>query len=296
MNQRNEFSAPIAVSAAPPQMIPAVEGDHDISLLDFWTVIARRRIWFVATAMLSIAVAGAAAVFVSPRYMSAATLALGQVDGIGLLEQPQVMMERLKSLYDLREDGQPAGSSLPHMLRIEFQKTGENRIFTFSAVGRTPEEAKDFLQNAVDSLLARHERLYDAALNVQRERLAMLNGALSQFEERTNLLKEQLRNLKSRDSATQALLALEYASLVGTEPGLRTQILDTKLALLPPRTIPSQLVLVPTLAKGPLRPRPTLYMGMGVIGGLMLGLIVALLAEFLANARREMRLRASSSK
>ena len=271
-------------------MYPAQETGREISLIDLWLVLARRRNWFLVTFVVSVVAAVATAFFMPPRFESRAVLSLGQVKGIGLLEQPDVMLERLKRMYKLgRGDRRTAP---PYMENIELNSTAASaNLLTFVAVGLSPEEARDFLQKAVGSLVVVHTQLYDEALQVQRERLSILNAALAQNRQQADALKRRLDDLKSLTSSAAPLLALEYAKIVESEPLLKMKELDLRLALMPPGTQPTQLLLKPIVSEYPLQPRPALYIGVGIIAGVLLGVFAVIAVEFLATARRGLAVR-----
>lgn len=261
--------------------------ENEISLIDLWLVLARRKYWVIAIFAISVATAIAVSLFMSPRYESHAVLSLGQVQGLGVLEQPDILLERLKREYQLEEDVRN-DRILPYMESVEFDARASKRVFKFEALGRTPEEARDFLHKAVEGVVVAHQRLYEDVLRVQHERMSILDANLARFRQETDSLKAQRQHGKSLDGSEAVLVALERARLVVSVPALETEKLNLRLALMPPTTEPTQLLLEPILPKNASRPQPLLYAGIGVVIGVTLGLIAAFLAEFFAKARREM--------
>jgi uncharacterized protein involved in exopolysaccharide biosynthesis len=82
--------------------------------------------------------------------------------------------------------------------------------------------------------------------------------------------------------------------LLATLAKLRDQRANLAVSLSAMQSYPTRLVGAPLSSKGPVRPRPGLYLTLGVVGGLLLGALVAFFAEFLSNARREMAARGSA--
>jgi uncharacterized protein involved in exopolysaccharide biosynthesis len=265
--------------------------ENEISLIDLWLVLVRRRYWLLTVFAISVATAIAVSLLMSPRYESSAVLSLGQVQGLGVLEQPDILLERLKQVYHLGNADQ-RDRAPPYMESIELDTGASKRVFNFVAIGRTPEEARDFLHKAAEDLVTAHRRLYEEATQLQHEHVSVLDANLERFRQEADSLKVQRQHVKSLDASEAALVALERAKLVTSEPELETEKLKLRLALLSPGTEPTRLLQEPTLPKYASRPRPLLYIGIGVAMGLMLGLIAAVVAEFWAKARREMAARA----
>jgi len=267
---------------------------NEISLIDLWIVLARRRYWVITIFAISVATAIAVSLFMSPRYESRAVLSLGQVSGLGVFEQQDILLERLKRLYKLGNDDH-SDRVPPYMTSIEFDTGASKRVFTFEAIGRTPEEARDFLRKAVEGLVSAHRRLYEEVLQVQRDRMSELDANLARFRQEADSLQVQRQHVRSLDGSEAALVALERAKLVASEPELEREKLKLRLALISPETEPTQLLEAPTLPKHALHPRPVLYTVLGIIVGLMLGVFTAFAVEFLANTKKEIAIRKQSA-
>jgi len=268
--------------------------ENEISLIDLWLVLARRKYWIIAIFAISVVTSIAVSLFMSPRYKSHAVLSLGQVQGLGVLEQQDILLERLKRLYKLGNDDS-RDRVPPYMKSIELDTDASKRVFIFEAIGWTPEEARDFLRKAVAGLVAAHGQLYEEVLQVQRERVSELDANLARFRQEADSLKVQRQHVKSLDGSEAALVALERAKLVASEPELEREKLTLRLALISPGTKPTQLLEEPTLPMHALHPRPVLYTVLGIIVGLMLGVFAAFAVEFLANTRKEVAIRRQSA-
>ncbi len=294
MKRDTDHIAGIAVDVHQSPVHLPQDPENEISLIDLWIVLARRKYWAISIFAISVATAIAMSLFMSPSYESRAVLSLGQVPGLGVLEQPDILLERLKRVYQLGKDDHRDGTP-PYMESIELDTGASKRVFNFEAIGRTPEEARDFLHKAVESVVVAHGRLYDEALQVQHERVSVLDANLARFRQEADSLKVQRQHVKSLDASEAALVALERAKLVTSEPSLEMEKLNLQLALMPPGTQPTQLLLQPTLPKDALHPRPVLYTVLGIIAGLMLGVFVTFAVEFLANTRKEIAIRKQSA-
>ena len=88
----------------PSGRAPAYYPDDEISLIDLWNVLVRRR-WLIAgVTLLCLLVAGLYTTLVTPVYESRSVLLVGKVASIGPVEDPNEMTLRLREAYRVDDD------------------------------------------------------------------------------------------------------------------------------------------------------------------------------------------------
>lgn len=257
--------------------------DDEIRLIDLWAILLKRKWWIVAAVLLMASAAIVVSAIMPARYESRAAIVIGQTDK-QLLEQPDVLVERLKSVYGLTGDS-PSQRQLPRLEHVRLRIRGSKAIVSLASVGGRPEEARSFLNDVVKDLTEQHRQQYDKVLQLQRDYLAALERQLRLTDSHLASLERQLKRLPESSVNESALLSIEHARLSSKRPELEADLMQVGLALLPPLTEPTRVLQSPTLAADPSRPRPVLYLGLGIGLGIALGVFAAFLAESLMTAR-----------
>jgi hypothetical protein len=264
------------------------EPGSQISLSDLWQILLRRKLWIIAVFAVAIAGSIGASLLISPVYESRAAVLIGGIAGHGILERPvenpEVLVERLKYTYHVDE---PYFKRNPPYLSSVAVARGAKQMVTLKAIGANPAEARDFLGRVVEHVMSDHRQPYDEAVRVQNEYLTAVEEQLLQLHQDVDALTEHLHGLKAKDPSEAALVTLERATRRAAEPTLESTRTTLRLVLMPPHTQPTQLLQEPTLPERAARPRPALYITVGVVLGILMGLFAAFCAELLASARKK---------
>jgi uncharacterized protein involved in exopolysaccharide biosynthesis len=91
--------------SAVPQRPIEVESDNDTSLADVWLVIRKRWLWPLAGLVLGVLVAIAYVVLTDPIYESRASIQIGKMHDIGLIEDVDALAIQLIDQYGPESDG-----------------------------------------------------------------------------------------------------------------------------------------------------------------------------------------------
>ncbi len=264
----------------------AAAGDREVavSLHDVWRVLVDRRRLIVATFAVVVA-AGLGYVFVkSPVYEASARIRVGQVAGTGLIETVEVLSSRLMAKY-----GEIVATGVkrprPFLVRAEAPR-GVSGVIDLVAEGDTPADAVAMLERIHADIRVLHDGTY-------RRGVALLDEALRNIDERRAALQKQLdesavllEQLGRRDVAQASLVMLERSHMAAliTELDAEKPRLAQKLLL--PQTAPTELVEPITAPASPSAPRKALIVVLSVVLGLIAGVMLALVADFLDRVDR----------
>lgn len=264
------------------------QAQTEISLIDLWLVLVRRKVVFLA-AFLATVTAVAAFTFLSkPIYESRAVIEIGKLGGSLAVEDATALVRWLKEEYGV--DNPERRGKFPRLDSVENSpKTGQN-IVILKSRDLSADGANGFLNTVVRHLMERHQIRYNEARSAQETRLHDLNAETLMMQDQANVLERLTKTLDDRGQA--AVLAVERGSLLGTLAKMRDQRATLALSLSAMQSYPTRLVGEPTSSHEPVQPKPVLYLTSGVIAGLFLGAFAAFVAEFLSRARNEMAARA----
>jgi len=263
---------------------PAYYRDDEISLIDLWNVLIRRK-WMIAGAMvLCVLAAIMYSMVATPVYESRTVVLIGKVATIGPVENPDEMVQRLLQAYKVGDDTE-GGREMPYVEAISLNKRDADHVLTISARAETSQEASRFLSEVVEELLSEHQVWFDQATAVLKGRLDTLNALTRAFESHIVTIQDELNTVRKIDPVQASVMAVESGKLIAQLPDMEERRVNLELNLLDSRSYPTSLLRAPTLTVKPIQPRPKLYVAIALVLGLMLGIFAAFFAEFLKNAR-----------
>jgi uncharacterized protein involved in exopolysaccharide biosynthesis len=250
-------------------------------------VLLRRKAILLAVLLVALGIAGTLGFVSKPVYESRAVLEIGKVGGSLTLEEVSAVVRWLREEYAL--DNPDRRGDLPRVDSVDHSpKTGQN-ILILTVRDRSADGAHIFLNGVAGRLIERHRKLYDEARSAQEVRLRDLNAEIVALQDQANLLGNLTKRLEDRGQA--AVVAVELGALLGTLATLRNQRTSLALSLSAMQSYPTRLVGEPILSQGPVRPKPVLYLLIGAVVGLLLGVFSVFFAEFVSRARKEMAVR-----
>ncbi|MEQ6340345.1 MAG: Wzz/FepE/Etk N-terminal domain-containing protein [Gammaproteobacteria bacterium] len=258
--------------------------EDEISLIDLWRVIVKRKKMIIGSLLLSLLLVGAWIAITKPVYESRAVLGIGQV---GPLESPQLLVQRLKEEYRIKDDSE-GEQKFPLIKEAKtMEKTLANGI-EITAQAHSAAEAQKFLADVTTKVLRQHLKLYDMARNEQQKQLESLEKQKDQVEQVLILLRSRVTSVAGSDAALAGLLALEQDRLLQQLPQIEQQQAAVRLAMSELQSRPTILLRQPTLPAKPVKPKPALYLALAAVLGLMLGVFGAFFAEFVGKTRARM--------
>src|SRR5262249_35115218 len=133
--------------------------DDEIDVLAMWSALRRRRSLVGGLALIGLAAGLAAALMIHPVYESRAALRIGRVGGVGFVEEPVAVMNRIRQVYRL--DPSLCGGPVPQLSRVEEVVPGTILV---AACARSSDGSATFLSNELQKLLSEHQAIFDDLL------------------------------------------------------------------------------------------------------------------------------------
>lgn len=242
--------------------------EDEISLRDLWEIIAKRK-WLVFLSM--VVCLGLATVYVSLAptiYESKAVVQIGKVAGQPLDNGLQ-LANRLMNQYT--------------QVTVKVTKVtvtpdkADGSILTLEARGRSPQEAQQYLQGVTQRLLAEDQQRYQQILGTRQAQLTRLQALYQGMH--TSL--DAKKSGKGQVDSISALLLLEQSRNSEALANIQIAIDKIENALAPNNTSPTVQTLSPRYDPIPVAPKRGLILVLAGLGGLMLGVFLALLQNAL---------------
>jgi uncharacterized protein involved in exopolysaccharide biosynthesis len=254
----------------PPPISPSRHPDDEISLLELWQILVKR--WaLVFLVFLGCILAGAAYAFFKPPVFEAnATLRIGQIQSV-LLESPQELIARLVELG--------SGAVSASVAR------GANNLVSVVSRSGSAEEAAAALEQAVASVIRVHEGFYQQSTEPLRERVAQIDVQRQAVERELNDIDQLVRQIRGKEPVQASLLVMQRSPLGQTAQQLDAERLRLLQQLSPPQARPTELLGQIAMPARPVQPRKWLILAVAAVLGLMGGVMLAFVAEFVANAK-----------
>lgn len=243
--------------------------EDEISLRDLWEIIAKRK-WLVF--LSTVVCLGLAAAYVSLAttiYESRAMVQIGKVAGQPVDNGLQ-LASRLMNQYTPVNTEQ-AKKQMPKLYAVTPDKA-DGSILALEAQGRSPQEAQQYLQGVIQRLLAEDQQRYQQIVGARQAQLAQLQAQYQRI--RATL---DTKSGKGRGGSTPALLVLERFRRTDALTSVQASIAGMENALTPNNTSPTVQTLSPRYDPIPIAPKRGLILVLAGLGGLMLGVFLALL-------------------
>lgn len=258
--------------------------DDEISLVDLWNLMVRRR-WWVISVVLVCFLAGMIHVFMTKRvYASsvdmtmAATFPPQRPYFPVFVTPPEALAKSLMSKQDIT-----GGRRIAWVAQTRFSGKGRDRdsVLSIDVRGDSPEGAHRFAQTLATAMVAQQNSVID-------HRRQQLSTYRQNLEANLASAREVVQRLSGKHVSgsipARAKLVIK-ARLIQTSSALQTKIADTERQASPIYLRDAQIVSGPTIERTPVEPKTTLVLSAALFGGLMLGMLIAGFGEFLAHAK-----------
>lgn len=234
--------------------------------------------------VLSLLVAAVYLLITPDVFESRAVIQVGQV---GQVEAPAILVQRLKE--QCRVDDKGAATEMPRVTDISVDKKGASNVITILAQDNSAEGAQKHLTQVMQALLAEHAKLYNQAMDAQRQRLQSLNKQRQAVNDYYETLSAHIEAVRKQNPAQAAILAIEKGKLLTDAPRLESEYTALQLAMSDIQSQPTKLLREPTLPDRQTKPKSMLVLVLAFVLGFMLGIIAAFFAEFLSKVRQQLR-------
>ena len=261
-----------------------VHGD-EISLLDLWRILVKRRMLFLGTLIAIIATAAIWIYDRKPIYESRSVLVIGRVAPVGQLEPAQTMIQRLRETYKV-DDSSEGRRELPFVKDVDLASKATPDAIEVTVWGNSAAQSQSFLRGVIEKILREHKNLFDIGMSEQNKLLDSLQnnrkeiqGALA--EARKKISQPQI------DPSISGLLALEMDKLTSQLFDIDQKESLLRLSMSELQSEGTEVIKQPTLPVRPVNPKKALFMAIAIAIGLILGIIMVFIAEFLKKIRDE---------
>lgn len=259
--------------------------DDEISLLELWQILARRKALILACFVLCLAGGAAFAFLKAPVYEASVKLRIGQVQGNGgLLENAEELSSRILAQY-----GEDVATGVkrerPFITTASVQK-GVTTTVQLTAEGDTPADAARLLDDVVKGVQKTHTTMFEDNLKPIAERLKSLDEQRTALQQQYADLTQLADKLKDRDSVQASLVMIERGPITTAINQQDAERLRLSQQLTPPQTRPTELIGEIAAPAKPSKPKTALVLALAAVLGLMGGVMLAFVAEFVGKAKR----------
>lgn len=263
---------------------PQPYDDDEISLLELWQILVKRKALILACFILCLAGGAAFALLKAPVYEASVKLRIGQVQGNGgLLENAEELSSRILAQY-----GENVATGVkrerPFITTASVQK-GVTTTIQLTAEGDTPEDAARLLDDVVKGVQKTHTTMFEDNLKPIAERLESLDEQRAALQQQYADLTQLAEKLKDRDSVQASLVMIERGPITTAINQQDAERLRLSQQLTPPQTRPSELIGEITAPAKPSKPKKALVLALAAVLGMMGGVMLAFVAEFVAKAK-----------
>ena len=262
--------------------------DDEISLIELWQILARRKALILACFILCLAGGAAFAFLKAPVYEASVKLRIGQVKGDGAA--PPVILENADELSSriLAQYGEDIATGVkrerPFITTASVQK-GVTTTVQLTAEGDTPADAARLLDDVAKSVQKAHTTMFEDNLKPIAERLKSLNEQRTALQQQYADLTQLAEQLKERDNVQASLLMIERSPITDSLDKQATERLRLTQQMTPPATRPTELIGEITAPAKPSKPKKALVLALAAVLGMMGGVMLAFVAEFVAKAK-----------
>ncbi|WP_170270136.1 Wzz/FepE/Etk N-terminal domain-containing protein [Heliorestis acidaminivorans] len=281
----SEEKRPTYTEVPVPPQYQLAHHDDEISLIELWDTLVKRKLIIIGSFITVLLLSILYTFSITPVYESRAVLQVGQTVRGQTIEDPAILVQRLKEEYRVG-DSSEGSRPMPRLRNIEQDRNIKNLI-VFTAEGYSSEEAQAVLNNVIDKIKEEHTLKFDEEKEYTELRLTSLNEQFERLDARIISYEERISSLPDRDGALAALLVLEKAKLSEVRSTYERQVMDLELAMSDNNINPTTLLREPTLTISPVKPNNKLNVALGAVVGAMVGVFGAFAIEFISNARRE---------
>ena len=262
--------------------------DDEISLIELWQILARRKALILACFILCLAGGAAFAFLKAPVYEASVKLRIGQVKGDGAA--PPVILENADELSSriLAQYGEDIATGVkrerPFITTASVQK-GVTTTVQLTAEGDTPADAARLLDDVAKSVQKAHTTMLEDNLKPIAERLKSLDEQRTALQQQYADLSQLAEKLKDRESVQASLLMIERSPITNSLDQQATERLRLSQQITPPATRPTELIGEITAPAKPSKPKKALVLALAAVLGMMGGVMLAFVAEFVAKAK-----------
>ena len=257
--------------------------EDEISLIDLWQILLRRKRSIFICFIICFIIGGLYIMLKPPVFEATTQIRIGQIAGIGLLEDGNEVCSILLSRYG-KDVADGIERELPLLKKVSVSKTSK-QVIEITAEANTPQESAAFLRQIVDEVIRRQNTLQQSNLATFKDHIQSLQSQRELLQKELDRASETFEMLKQRDSVQASLIMLEHSRIVTALSEIDQQLPLLQQKLNPPQTIPTEILEEIVAPVEPAAPKKILIIAISCVFGLVTGLMIAFVAEFISNAK-----------
>ncbi|MDO9599842.1 MAG: Wzz/FepE/Etk N-terminal domain-containing protein [Azoarcus sp.] len=257
--------------------------DDEISLIELWDILVRRKAWILGCFGLCLIAAVAYLMLKPPVYQASVKLRIGQVAGAGLFESPELLSSRLLSQYG-EDVADGVKRDRPFLKRATVPKALPSAIELVSE-GDSPQDAIAILETVYANIHQVHDQTYRLNLKYLAERIDSLEAQRKTLERQLTDATEMMDQLKESNPVQASLIMFERGRIATAITTLDAERPALAQKLSTPQTQATELLGAITAPATPAAPKKIQVIVLASVMGLMAGVLLAFLAEFIDKAR-----------
>lgn len=278
----------------------ATSPDDEVSLVELWGVLARRKVLILTVLLVSLLTAGFFVYFTPRTYESRAVLQIGRVTQMAQIgqvvqmtqiEPPATFVKRVMVQHGADNGGTESGNA-DSFIQAAFAEKDTNLV-SIVARGPSPDAVQEYLTRVIGKLIDDHKNLFDGvrnelqnSLHIMQVRGHGINQAIATNEKEMGILVRQPTGANTITTMGAYLIASERSKLLEQRLLVEQKQTELRMAMSELQSSPTTLLKTPTLPADPVKPRPLLYFLLASGIGLAMGIFIAYVMEF---ARRAVR-------
>lgn len=137
----------------------------------------------------------------------------------------------------------------------------------------------------IESIRKDHAIIFEKSLRPTQDRLERLDEQTRNLQQNIVDLTQLIEQIKERDPVQASLLMLERNQLTSSIIQQDAERLHLLQQLTPPQTRPTELIGEITAPAKPSKPKKALVLALAAVLGVMGGVMLAFVAEFISNAK-----------
>ena len=240
------------------QLQPYYQQDDEISLIDLWFILVKRRAVLISCILVALLGSIIFTWLTTPIFESRVVLQVGHVGGYGVLESPKILIQRLIEEYRVG-DSSEGSQTLPKIQDVKLEK-GLEDVITITAQSYTAEEAQGLLNKVAQNILGDHQKISKEVLAQKHSVLNTLDSQIKETKDQIAVLNTRFNSLNDQhDLPLITALSQEKSNLLLSLPQLEKQRSEILISISELQTVPTRLLRNPTLSVSAVKPKPVLY-------------------------------------
>lgn len=289
--------------------------EEEVDLIDYLSVVWKRKAMIVWLFSLSVASAGLVAYVMKPTYELSRVLKIGrigQISEIGQIGQADAIVSRDRHLIDTREAvietitdqrllEEVRAKILPEVpierlvMRITVERktnpqTQASTNVRYTVQGETPSQAVAVADAIAESIIHRHAKIFEEGMAVKQQYEEELKAKINVLTKEIRGMRITFDRIRANPKVDAVAIILLEASLEDRErnvAGLKHELRDVQLSNLPPMSANTRVIAADAMPTRPVKPKATLNMALAGALSLFTGIFLAFFLEYWQRINRE---------